>query len=423
MNSKKFISFICALSLTLTLSACGSTESGDTRSRETAATTAPNASQQSADGQGQTQQSESSESSDAAKDKLDEALGLKEQSPALSEDELKEKLEAEAGAAASKWYYDDYDGDGTKEAFGLIGKDENKIIAVYGVDSEGNVTLMRDSFWGTNYNAAFDSLVEYGGKKYFSVDTNCGASGAVSSVFSFKDGKPFELALSKSEELFGFYADEDGAFTREEGSWAHDRARVDLEYDEAAQDFTIASKPADSGEWKQAYIDYIDNTIAETFSDSSMFFEASQFAIIDIDGDDVPEIFYSVGSGMSGSGLLTYADGEVSELHGKSNDSIISYIEAGGVFKYFNSYVDSSIEDVYTISGGKPKLKLSAKSYLPYDPYSGTGDYEYYINDMQVPVGVYEKKLAAAFDQSSAKWALDGETYTYYSIASAIQGY
>ena len=114
MNSKKFISFICALSLTLTLSACGSTESGDTHSRETAVTTAPNGSQQSADGQGQTQQSESAESSDAAKDKLDEALGLKEQSPALSEDELKEKLEAEAGAAASKWYYDDYDGDGTR---------------------------------------------------------------------------------------------------------------------------------------------------------------------------------------------------------------------------------------------------------------------------------------------------------------------
>ena len=56
---------------------------------------------------------------------------MKEQSPALSEDELKEKLEAEAGAAASKWYYDDYDGDGTKEAFGLIGKDENMIAAVY----------------------------------------------------------------------------------------------------------------------------------------------------------------------------------------------------------------------------------------------------------------------------------------------------
>ena len=77
MNSKKFISFICALSLTLTLFACGSTESGDTHSRETAAATAQNGSQQS----------ESSESSDAAKDKLDEALGLKEQSPALSEDE------------------------------------------------------------------------------------------------------------------------------------------------------------------------------------------------------------------------------------------------------------------------------------------------------------------------------------------------
>ena len=150
-NRSKILLF--TLALTLTLSACGSTESGDTRSRETAATTAPNASQQSADGQAQTQQSESSESSDAAKDKLDEALGLKEQSPALSEDELKEKLEAEAGAAASKWYYDDYDGDGTKEAYAVIDGDEQcytgeeyNIAAIYFVDSKGNVTLARDSF-------------------------------------------------------------------------------------------------------------------------------------------------------------------------------------------------------------------------------------------------------------------------------------
>ena len=100
MNSKKLISFICALSLTLTLPACGSTETDDTLSRETAAATAQNGSQQSADEQGQ-QTTKQSESSDTAKDKLDEALGLKEQSPALSEDELKEKLEAEAGAAAS----------------------------------------------------------------------------------------------------------------------------------------------------------------------------------------------------------------------------------------------------------------------------------------------------------------------------------
>ena len=90
MNSKKLISFICALSLTLTLPACGSTENDDTRSRETAAATAQNGSQQSADEQGQ-QTTKQSESSDTAKDKLDEALGLKEQSPALSEDELKEK--------------------------------------------------------------------------------------------------------------------------------------------------------------------------------------------------------------------------------------------------------------------------------------------------------------------------------------------
>lgn len=433
MNSKKFISFICALSLTLTLSACGSTESGDTRSRETAATTAPNGSQQSADGQAQTQQSESSESSDVAKDKLDEALGLKEQSPALSEDELKEKLEAEAGAAASKWYYDDYDGDGTKEAYAVIDGDEQcytgeeyNIAAIYFVDSKGNVTLARDSFGDGGswcYYSSPNAPQKFEGKRFLDVSITAHGSGSTTYLFSVKNGKMQEMDVSG--KIQGFTIEDGHAYTtyNDFSKGYHDWVQLELYYDSVSQEFAVEDKPADSGAWKQAYIDYIDNTIAENFSDTSMFLDSSQFAILDIDGDDVPEIFYSVGSGMSGSGLLTYADGEVSELHGKSNDSIISYIEAGGVFKYFNSYVNSSIEDVYTISGGKPKLKLSAKSYLPYDPYSGTGDYEYYINDMQVPVGVYEKKLAAAFDQSSAKWALDGETYTYYSIASAIQGY
>lgn len=429
-NRSKILLF--TLAITLSLSACGSTEIGDTHSRETAVTTAPNGSQQSADGQGQ-QTTKQSESSDTAKDKLDEALGLKEQSPALSEDELKEKLEAEAGAAASKWYYDDYDGDGAKEAYAVIDGDEQcytgeeyNIAAIYFVDSKGNVTLARDSFGDGGswcYYSSPNAPQKFEGKRFLDVSITAHGSGSTTYLFSVKNGKMQELDVSG--EIQGFTIEDGHAYTtyNDFSKGYHDWVQLELYYDSVSQEFAIEDRPADSGAWKQAYIDYIDNTIVENFSDTSMFLDSSQFAILDIDGDDVPEIFYSVGSGMSGSGLLTYADGEVSELHGKSNDSIISYIEAGGVFKYFNSYVDSSIEDVYTISGGKPKLKLSAKSYLPYDAYSGTGDYEYYINDAQVPRKMYEKKLAAAFDQSSAKWALDGETYTYYSITSAIQEY
>ncbi len=420
-NRSKILLF--TLALTLTLPACGSTENDDTPSRETAAATAQNGSQQLVDGQGQ-QTTKQSESSDTAKDKLDEALGLKEQSPALSEDELKEKLEAEAGAAASRWYYDDYDGDGTKEAYAIIGGET--ITAVYAVDRDGNVSLMRDEFWGTNYNVNYDSLVEFKGKKYLAINTHNGGSGSVTYLFSVKNGKMQELAVSG--ELQGFTVEDGHAYTtyNDFSKGYHDWVQLELDYDSDSQEFAIEDKPADSGEWKQAYIDYIDNTIAETFSDSSMFFEVSQFAIIDIDGDEVPEVFYDSGFGAGGSGLLTYADGEVSEIHG-GNSSSIYYIEAGGIFKYNSGHMDSFTDDVYTISGGKPKLKLSGKYYLPDGAYTGTGDvqdyYEYYINDAQVPRGVYEKKLAAAFDQSSAKWALDGETYTYYDITSAIQGY
>lgn len=423
MSANRSKTLLFTLALTLTLSACGSTESGDTRSRETAAATAQNGSRQSADGQGQ-QTTKQSESSDAAKDKLDEALGLKEQSPALSDDELKEKLETEAGTSVSKWFYDDYDGDGTKEAYAIIGGET--ITAVYGVDHDGNVSLMRDEFWGTNYNVNYDSLVEFKGKKYLAVNTHNGGSGSVTYLFSVKNGKMQELDVSG--ELQGFTVEGEHAYTtyNDFSKGYHDWVQLELYYDSVSQEFAIEDKPADSGAWKQAYIDYIDNTIADTYSDSSMFFDYSQFAIIDIDGDEVPEIFYDSGFGAGGSGLLTYADGEVSELHG-GNGTGLYYIEAGGVFKYSGGHMDNFTEDIYNISGGKPKLKYSGKYYLPADAYTGGGDvqdsYEYYINDMKVTRGAYEKKIAASFDASSAKYALDGETYTYYNITSAIQGY
>ena len=307
--------------------------------------------------------------------------------------------------------------------------EEYNIAAIYFVDSKGNVTLARDSFGDGGswcYYSSPNAPQTFEGKRFLDVSITAHGSGSTTYLFSVKNGKMQELDVSG--EIQGFTIEDGHAYTtyNDFSKGYHDWVQLELYYDSVSQEFAVEDKPADSGAWKQAYIDYIDNTIAETFSDSSMFFEASQFAIIDIDGDDVPEIFFDSGSGAGGSGLLTYADGEVSELIG-GNSSSVYYIEASGIFKYTGGHMDNYTDDIYTISGGKPKLKLSGKYYLPDGAYTGTGDvqdyYEYYINDAQVPRKMYEKKLAAAFDQSSAKWALDGETYTYYSIASAIQGY
>jgi len=158
----------------------------------------------------------------------------------LSEDEMVNILSSYGNVCT--WEYADYDGDGTKEAFAVIGSDtssgiSDSIEGVYFIDSTGYVEAVRTSFYADLCSDA--TYTEYAGKGFFSCDITAGGSGWKTYLFSVKDGECYELNLSGS--LQGFYNRNGICYTTESvfsAETGHEWVDVELIYDESTQEFS-----------------------------------------------------------------------------------------------------------------------------------------------------------------------------------------
>ena len=156
---------------------------------------------------------------------------------AASEDTLKEKVLSKCGNSPLDWYYDDFDGDGNKEAFAMAYRDNgmggHEILGLFYVDAQGTVTDLGTDFWGA---CGAGRVVAYNSsKKFFVFDTNNGGSGSTDYLYGVTNGACYSSNLSGS--LHGFQVDENGAYTFEDGSAAHERPQIRLTYDESTGDF------------------------------------------------------------------------------------------------------------------------------------------------------------------------------------------
>lgn len=156
---------------------------------------------------------------------------------AASEDTLKEQVLSKCGNNLLDWYYDDFDGDGNKEAFALAYRDNgmggHEILGLFYVNAQGTVTDLGTDFWGA---CGVGRVVAYNSsKKFFVFDTNNGGSGSTDYLYGVTNGACYSSNLSGS--LHGFQVDENGAYTFEDGSAAHERPQIRLTYDESTGDF------------------------------------------------------------------------------------------------------------------------------------------------------------------------------------------
>lgn len=146
------------------------------------------------------------------------------------------------------WHYDDYDGNGDKEAFAVIisDNDENSrpIEAVYYIDSTGKAQLMNDDLKWSLYISQNGCYRECSGKGFFWFDMGAYGSGWYSAVYSVKDGVPYELDISQN--IQGFYQDENNKFytTKDEflpggGHLHHD---YELIFNGSTQQFSVGNK-------------------------------------------------------------------------------------------------------------------------------------------------------------------------------------
>lgn len=154
-----------------------------------------------------------------------------------SEDTLKEQVLSKCGNSPLDWYYDDFDGDGNKEAFAMAYQDNgmggHEILGLFYVNAQGTVTDLGTDFWGA---CGAGRIVAYNSsKKFFVFDTNNGGSGSTDYLYGVTNGACYSSNLSGS--LHGFQVDENGAYTFEDGSAAHERPQIRLTYDESTGDF------------------------------------------------------------------------------------------------------------------------------------------------------------------------------------------
>lgn len=155
---------------------------------------------------------------------------------AASEDTLKEQVLSKCGNSPLDWYYDDFDGDGNKEAFAMAYRDDgigHEILGLFYVNAQGTVTDLGTDFWGAY---GYGRVVAYNSsKKFFVFDTGNGGSGSTDYLYGVTNGACYSSNLSGS--LHGFQVDENGAYTFEGGSAAHERPQIRLYYDESTGDF------------------------------------------------------------------------------------------------------------------------------------------------------------------------------------------
>lgn len=185
---------------------------------------------------------ESSNQNQSEEDKhlVTEAPQQQETTPpaaAASEDTLKEQVLSKCGNSPLDWYYDDFDGDGNKEAFAMAYRDNgmggHEILGLFYVNAQGTVTDLGTDFWGA---CGAGRVVAYNSsKKFFVFDTNNGGSGSTDYLYGVTNGACYSSNLSGS--LHGFQVDENGAYTFEDGSAAHERPQIRLTYDESTGDF------------------------------------------------------------------------------------------------------------------------------------------------------------------------------------------
>ena len=185
--------------------------------------------------------------------------------------------------------------------------------------------------------------------------------------------------------------------------------------------------PDVSSEWKLAYIDYIN---------SHGQFEISK--LVNINNDEIPELYINFGTTASGDVLCSYAEGTVIEQ--PMYNYGFSYIEGQNLFRDLGGHMDVYYDKIYTIQDGQFALLYSGdygaedNSNVQLDE-SGMPIYNYYWNGTQVSSQEeYMTLLNQVYNTEQAITPYDGAQYEdgryvgnglcdYNEIIEAINNY
>ncbi len=161
-----------------------------------------------------------------------------------------------------------------------------------------------------------------------------------------------------------------------------------------------------SNEWKQAYIDYI-NENGRIYDSLSNTYSTS-YKLVDINGDSIPELYINFGTAEQGDVICTYYEGMVVEQ--AMSLCGFSYVEGQNIFMDYGGFKDefsgkmySFFNKIYSIKNGQFILISEGEYGAPDNEHVWYSCYNYYWNGKQVDSETdYVNLLNAIYDMKQA---------------------
>lgn len=162
-------------------------------------------------------------------------------------------------------------------------------------------------------------------------------------------------------------------------------------------------------EWKTAYTNYIEEHGNKL---SNWGEEVNEYALIDVDGDEIPELYVDYVITGYGSTIITY-----SQNRGLAEQDMwasgLFYIPRKNLFLDYRGHMGNYSDLIYSIQDGQFVLKYTGKESE--DSNNGTTTFNYNWNGEELSSeDEYEKRLAEVFDKSDALSVGDGINMCHY---------
>lgn len=282
------------------------------------------------------------------------------------------------------FHYDDFDADGTYEAFGITGVDGAGLasdVEIYYIASNGTVELVSKNIDLYGYCM---ELLDANGTKFLIWSQNAGGSGSSAYLFGVKNGTAYQPKVSGTYD--SFYYDENadsfiGTTSHFSGN-GHEYTPSYYEYDVNTGEFIPVASANLIGNEKSAYYAYRDliiskdyeNSISDPGGDNVEDFLSFNFALKDVDQDGTQELIL-----------------DAMNSQGWGNDLVFAYDDTSGKTKYLGfvytwypvSYSKSNMALYYVESrpmGGEfSYMRVTVdgdKLYNDYSYYSSNEDVE-----------------------------------------------
>mgnify|MGYP003276525803 FL=1 len=172
---------------------------------------------------------------------------------------------------------------------------------------------------------------------------------------------------------------------------------------------------SDSDEWKQLYIDYIQNEWNN---------DGAGYALIYINDDAIPELYLFGSCTAQGDAVCTYHYGSLSTQHLYNYG--LTYIEYENLFCDTGGHMDRYYDRVYDIEDGE-FMTVCSGEYGAEDntdiqlDENGVPIYQYFWEGESVTQEEYENNLASVYDKSRARSAYD-QRMSAEEVIAQIQG-